>query len=41
MVGLAGTAAHFFKFLLVLVLFNIVTTLWNVSRRVQLCFAER
>lgn len=31
MVGLAHSAAHFFKFLLVLVLFNIATTMWNVS----------
>ncbi|GAA5826776.1 hypothetical protein JCM11251_002890 [Rhodosporidiobolus azoricus] len=29
MVGLAATAAHFFKFLLILLLFTIATTLWN------------
>ncbi|BGP19648.1 hypothetical protein JCM10213v2_007744 [Rhodosporidiobolus nylandii] len=30
MVGLAATAAHFFKFLLILLLFAIATTLWNL-----------
>lgn len=29
MVGLAHDAAHFFKFLLILILFAICTTLWN------------
>ncbi|GAA5980169.1 hypothetical protein JCM11641_006936 [Rhodosporidiobolus odoratus] len=29
MVGLAATAAHFFKFLLILLLFAIASTLWN------------
>ncbi|GAA5870310.1 hypothetical protein JCM8547_006599 [Rhodosporidiobolus lusitaniae] len=29
MVGLSATAAHFFKFLLILLLFTIATTLWN------------
>lgn len=33
MVGLSHSAAHFFKFILVLVLFNIATTMWNVSLR--------
>ncbi|ORY75662.1 hypothetical protein BCR35DRAFT_292865 [Leucosporidium creatinivorum] len=30
MVGLAHSAAHFFKFLLILILFNIATTMWNL-----------
>ncbi|GAA6023495.1 hypothetical protein JCM10207_006217 [Rhodosporidiobolus poonsookiae] len=30
MVGLSATAAHFFKFLLILILFAICTTLWNL-----------
>lgn len=29
MVGLAKDAAHFFKFLLIIVLFSICTTIWN------------
>ncbi|KAM0755765.1 hypothetical protein T439DRAFT_320473 [Meredithblackwellia eburnea MCA 4105] len=30
MVGLSPTAAHFFKYLLILIEFNVVTTLWNL-----------
>lgn len=29
MVGLAASAAHFFKFLLIVLLFAICTTIWN------------